>query len=467
MVRAARTLIVGLIAVMCFWGASAVVGEPPAQAVEAATNQQLLARAIYYQQAGAVAQRDLAVKSMATSSARQAELWSSFMSTWSSINNSMTMNTSVPSGLPQRGHVFVVLGSGLKLSGAMSPKFERRLRLAVRALAAYPTSQVLVTGGSPKAGKTEAAVGYAWLRSHGVAASRILLEAKSSSTIGNAKNTLAILSASNRFSSYSLISDSSHLRRASILFEAAEVLIRTDRSDSWQISREANVAFPDMPKAGQVPLSQASVAIAASNVATLVGVGAQYRALVAAPPKAAELTGLTVTGPTKATYPVGASLNPAGLIARAEYDGGAYSMVVTNRAKVTGFTSSTVGRRTASVSFTDGSITKRASFDYVIVQAPTSVRATPSTTRPARNRTRVVMTVLVSSDAKTVVPTGSLRFAVDGTTVSAVRIGSAAQGRLTYTFPVLKTAGWHVLSVSYGGNSLLAASTQTVRVKAT
>lgn len=458
-------LIAALVTTSFFAFAGGVVVEPASHAVEAASLAELKARAIYFQQAGDPGQRDLAVSAMAASSTVAADLWADFVASWSSINESMKMNSTVPSGLPKKGHVFVVLGSALSKSGKITTKFERRLALAVKALAKYPKSMVLVTGGSPKNGRTEGEAGSAWLVARGVAKSRIVVETKASSTIGNAKNSMAILARSSSYTSYSLISDSSHLRRASILFDAAKVLVQEQSGTTWSIRREANVAYPDMKTAGQVPLSNSSVSYTASNVASLFGVASPYKKLLAAPPSDSVLTAVTVTAPAKVTYAVGEKLSTSGLVVKAVYNQGVYTRVVTGSAKVSGFSSATVGEGLVTASFTDGAVTKKSSFGYTIVKASSATKVTPSSTTAKRNRTRIAVAVRISTPASGVQPTGTVRFSLDGKLWKKIRIDADDNGYVKYTYPKLGRAGKRTLTVTYAGNGKLTSSTRSITVK--
>ena len=121
--------------------------------------------------------------------------------------------------------VLVVLGSALNTDGTMKAKFKRRLDVALAALAHLPRAKVLVSGGAPKNGKTEAEVGRAYLISKGISSGRIITEAKSGSTVGNARYSMALLNG--KYAHYVLVSDSSHLRRAALLFDSAQLEVET------------------------------------------------------------------------------------------------------------------------------------------------------------------------------------------------------------------------------------------------
>jgi uncharacterized SAM-binding protein YcdF (DUF218 family) len=464
-VIATARLLVAAAVVAAFIGFGAgVVVETPSVAADAASLTQLKAQAIYYQQKAKTGQRDLTVASMAASSGWENQLWAEFVTSWASINKYMKMNSTVPKGLPTKGHVFVVLGSGLTKSGKLTAKFERRLQLAKKALKAYPSATVLVTGGAPKNGKTEGKVGYAWLVANGIKKSRILVEEKSASTIGNAKNSMAILAKSAEYTSYSLISDSSHLRRASILFDAATLLVQEKSGTPWSIRREANVAYLDMKEAGKVPLSASSVAYAASNVAELLGLLAQYKTLLKTAPAAPVLTSVKVTPPATVTYAVGQGLSTKGLVVTAIYNKGVYSKVVTSKATISGFDSSDLGGGTATASYSDSGTKKSATFAYTIVKAASKVSVSPSTTKATRNKTKVAVSVKVAAAKGDAVPTGKVKFYLDGKLKATVALSGTAAARFTY--PKLTTAGKHKLTVKYTGDDSVLAGSASATVTA-
>lgn len=464
-IRTARALVAMAVAAVFVAFTGGVVVEAPSRAAEAASITSLQAQAIYFQQDRNTGRRDLAVSSMAASSAWDAQLWAGFVASWSSINKSMKMNSTVPSGLPKQGHVFVVLGSALQKSGKMSTKFERRLELGLKALKKYPASDVLVTGGSPKHGKTEGEVGYAWLVAHGIAKSRILVEKKASSTIGNAKYSMEILAKLPKYTSYSLISDSSHLRRASILFDGAAVLVQEQTGKPWPIQRLANVAYMDMKKAGQVPLENWSVSNTAGNVAALFDVTSPYKKLLSKPPAKPVLTALQVTVPAKLTYSVGEALSTRGLVVTAVYDKGVYSKVVTGSAKVAGFNSTKVGDGKVTATYTDGKVTKASSFAYSVVPATSTVGLSLSTKKVKRAQTRVTVKVTVATGDRGLAPTGSLRFYLDGKRLKTVTLDADDAGVASFRYPTIGKTGSHEIRVAYAGNGVLAASSARVTVK--
>ncbi len=208
--------------------------------------------------------------------------WESFFHQWKIIDRGLAMNATLEDFSDMTlsaDHIFVVLGSGLKADGSMPGKFERRLRLALTMLNRFPGTRVLVSGGAPKNGITEAAAGKKWLLAEGVAEDRILVEEKSSSTIGNAKYSLPILA--QHTSCYTLISDASHLRRAQVEFLAAQVQLETLHNKELKLGATKPIAFNDYAPgvvSTALPISAGTRATIAREVATLLGITEQYKA---------------------------------------------------------------------------------------------------------------------------------------------------------------------------------------------
>ncbi|MDV7999807.1 YdcF family protein [Rhodococcus sp. IEGM 1408] len=87
----------------------------------------------------------------------------------------------------------VILGAGLFPDGGIRPVLEERLRTGFRLATEYPTARIIVTGGLPQNGRTEARAMGDWLRGAGIAQHRITEEGNSASTVQNAQYTDRIL----------------------------------------------------------------------------------------------------------------------------------------------------------------------------------------------------------------------------------------------------------------------------------
>ncbi|WP_314036065.1 YdcF family protein [Dietzia sp. CH92] len=83
----------------------------------------------------------------------------------------------------------VILGAGLFPDGGIRPVLEERLRTGFRLAQAYPTARIIVTGGMPQNGRTEARAMGDWLRGAGISPLRITEEGNSASTVQNAQFT--------------------------------------------------------------------------------------------------------------------------------------------------------------------------------------------------------------------------------------------------------------------------------------
>lgn len=438
-------------------------GTPGAQAAVVAAAPDLRAQVIYFQQNANLARRDLALGSITASSAWQGQLWNDFIADWTSVNKQLKINTSVPGGLPAKGHVFVLLGAGLTASGKISTKLERRLAVTLSALKAYPNSHVLVSGGKPKNGKSEAQVMADWLVGKGIAKARILTEAGSSSTVSNATNSMEILANLSAYSSYSLISDASHLRRATILFAAATVRVQEKSGKAWPIKRVGNVAYPDEVGAGQNPLPTWSVSYIASNVASVFGLSADYQKLVATPPSLPVLTSIEVVDSDTLTYSVGDPASSQSPSVRASYDNGALTREVASEVKVTGIDTSKVGKRFATVTYSEGKVTKSATFAYEVVKASSKLSLSLSSKTVKTAKTKVLATVKVSTKAPGITPTGEVKFYLDGKKLYTSTL--PADGVVKFKYPKIKKKGKHLIQVKYTGDSRLNSTKKVVEVQ--
>ena len=81
----------------------------------------------------------------------------------------------------------VILGYGLNPDGTMRTILRRRVLTGLAVAKFFPQSPIIVTGGNPQNGKTEAGQMHDMLRSLGVPDDRIILEDKANSTVQNAQ----------------------------------------------------------------------------------------------------------------------------------------------------------------------------------------------------------------------------------------------------------------------------------------
>ncbi|MGV8907440.1 MAG: ElyC/SanA/YdcF family protein [Propionicimonas sp.] len=466
--RSARTVLAAVLVVLLpiVGGFSTAPGAVAATAPTASATT-LRVQAIYFEKTGDTSRRDLAVGSLAAASAWQGQLWVEFLAYWDLANKGLKINTTTPKDLPGTGHAFVVLGSALSKSGRITVKIERRLKVALAALKVYPASKVLVSGGAVRNGHSEAQVMSDWLLARGVKANRIIREARSSSTISNATKSMAILHDLGGFTSYTLISDASHIRRSAILFTAAKALIQEKTGKPWPISLVSNIAYNDKPIASRGPVPGATHKIIASNVASVFGVLAQYNAMVGSPPSKIMLTSIAVTAPKTVTYQVGQKLNTSGLVVTALYNKGSYLRTVTGSVKVTGFSSSKVGKVAVKVAYATGGVTKAATFPCTIVRTASAVALKPSTSKIRKARTRATVRATVTTDVASVVASGKVRFYLDGKFLKTITLDADDKGVARLKLPKIARTGTHEIRVRYLGSSKVAASTRVLKVKVT
>lgn len=107
----------------------------------------------------------------------------------------------------------VVLGYGLLPDGTMRAELSNRLHAALVQAFMSPASPVIVTGGNPRNGLTEAQVMADWLMVRGVARDRIHAETEAGSTVQNAKFSARMMEALGVDKAV-LITSADHMRRA-------------------------------------------------------------------------------------------------------------------------------------------------------------------------------------------------------------------------------------------------------------
>jgi len=109
-------------------------------------------------------------------------------------------------------HAIVVLGAGLETNGTMKPKLISRLQQGLRLARIYPRSPIILTGGNPKGGITEAYAMGLWYAQRGVSRKRLFLEDRARDTVENALFSSAILERL-RVTHVTLVTSYSHIRR--------------------------------------------------------------------------------------------------------------------------------------------------------------------------------------------------------------------------------------------------------------
>lgn len=114
----------------------------------------------------------------------------------------------------------VILGAGLTPDGGIPPVLEERLRAGFRLASAYPTARIIVTGGVPQNGRTEARAMGDWLRGAGIAHERITEEGNSGSTVQNAQFTDKIFRDRGTTGAV-VVTNDFHLQRAVLNFRQA------------------------------------------------------------------------------------------------------------------------------------------------------------------------------------------------------------------------------------------------------
>jgi hypothetical protein len=155
------------------------------------------------------------------------------------------LNTSPPANLPQQKHAIVILGYALADDGTMKEQLIERLKAGLAIAKQYPNSKIIVTGGVPKQGITEADAMNKWLTEQGISQDRILMENKSTDTVENALFSTAILE-SEGLKDVTIVTSASHIRRALTVFNEASNFY--DRLNNKNTDRNfTNSVYLDYP----------------------------------------------------------------------------------------------------------------------------------------------------------------------------------------------------------------------------
>lgn len=107
----------------------------------------------------------------------------------------------------------VILGYGLEADGSMRTILRRRVLTGLTVAQFFPQSPIIVTGGNPRNGKTEAGQMRGMLMLLGFPANRIIVEDKANSTVQNARFSVPLAKDAGT-SGIILVTSSTHQDRA-------------------------------------------------------------------------------------------------------------------------------------------------------------------------------------------------------------------------------------------------------------
>ena len=107
----------------------------------------------------------------------------------------------------------VVLGYGLKPDGTMRLILHTRVLAALAVAQIFPQAPIIVTGGNPRNGNTEAGQMSKMLRLYGIPRERIIVEDKANSTVQNARFSVPLAKEAGT-TGIILVTSSSHQDRA-------------------------------------------------------------------------------------------------------------------------------------------------------------------------------------------------------------------------------------------------------------
>jgi uncharacterized SAM-binding protein YcdF (DUF218 family) len=107
----------------------------------------------------------------------------------------------------------VILGYGLLPNGSMRPELIQRLEAGYVQAILAPAAPVIVTGGNPHNGVTEAQAMAGWLIAHGIPPSRIHTETQAETTVQNARYSHHVMDSIGAHSAV-VVTSANHVGRA-------------------------------------------------------------------------------------------------------------------------------------------------------------------------------------------------------------------------------------------------------------
>ncbi len=122
--------------------------------------------------------------------------------------------------IESENHAIVILGYALSDEGEMKAPLIGRLEQGLAAARLNPESEIIVSGGVPKAGVTEAYLMKKWLVEKGIFPEKIHMDDQAKDTVGNAIYSSMILKEIGA-EDVTLITSASHIRRGLSVFKEA------------------------------------------------------------------------------------------------------------------------------------------------------------------------------------------------------------------------------------------------------
>ncbi|MBO5129133.1 MAG: YdcF family protein [Oscillospiraceae bacterium] len=319
---------------------------PAASAAEYSEEEQscIVQMLNYYAYHRWTAETDIArlIEELAQSDPAAAQTWQSIMDYWAWADRDMAVTPDIlPDDLPQDESLcIVVLGYALNPYGTMQDELIGRLEVALASSIKYPNAYILCTGGgtaSKARKKTEAGQMAQWLKDHGVAESRIIVEDESLSTVENAQFSCEILTEEYpQVRHVAIVTSDYHVPRGCVYFHTQFALSALE-TGAEPLDIVGNAGY-------QIAYStEEDMSVLYSGIAQLAGIQFKGRGK----PSLSKLTHLEIDG--EFTYEAGTAMT---LTATAFYDTG-FSRDVTTEAVFSGVDMSQPGEQLLTVTYTE------------------------------------------------------------------------------------------------------------------
>ena len=332
--------------ILLLLAAALLLGMSPAVFAAERTDSAIINEMLnYYVRYGADSETDIArlCQELRKSDPALADTWESIMDCFDWVAQDMKVTPDIlPDGLPENDALcIVVLGYALTTYGQMKDELIGRLEVALASAIKYPNAYILCTGGgtaSKARTKTEAGQMAQWLKDHGIAESRIIIENESLSTVQNAQFSCKILERDYpQVTHLAIVSSDYHIPRGTLLFHT-QLALNAQKSGGEGPVVAANAGFLTT---NDYKDARSSLAIAIADLADVSYTTAKEI------PTLSRLSKLEISG--EFTYEAG---SPMSITATAHYNTG-FSRDVTHKAVFSGVDTDLPGEQLLTVTYTE------------------------------------------------------------------------------------------------------------------
>ncbi|MBR0137417.1 MAG: YdcF family protein, partial [Erysipelotrichaceae bacterium] len=261
---------------------------------------------------------------------------------------------------------FFGYGNRMQADGSMSVENVGRCETLLALAEQYPNAYIMLSGGHTAGAEfdSEAGAMFNWLKAHGVAENRMILDEEALSTVGNITNSMVKLADYPSIKYFVAVTSDYHIPRASVFLMTYIYSNGLDESRGYKFAGTMGWA--------NTPTKYESLSMQASGVGQLAGVSVPRTLTVSTPAT------LTVTGLSEdMEIPGGSDISELITGAVATYQNAdpaqiteGFTFDVMNKIEVSGYDPQTAGPQEITVSYTYNSETVSVTYNVNVMEAP-------------------------------------------------------------------------------------------------